>query len=36
MPPALAAICQGLDWVGRLLRIAALRGGLWACAWKEE
>ena len=36
MPAALAAICQGLDWVGKLLRIAALRGGLWACAWKEE
>ncbi|MFL6213204.1 MAG: class I SAM-dependent methyltransferase [Blastocatellia bacterium] len=36
MPATCAAICDGLDWVGRLLRIAALRGGLWACAWKEE
>ena len=36
MPTTLAAICQGLDRVGKLLRIAALRGGLWVCAWKEE
>jgi 2-polyprenyl-6-hydroxyphenyl methylase/3-demethylubiquinone-9 3-methyltransferase len=36
MPALLAAICQGLDWIGRLLRIGSLRGGLWVCAWKDE
>ena len=36
MPAMLAALCQGLDWLGRLFRVSALRGGLWACAWKEE
>jgi SAM-dependent methyltransferase len=36
MPALLAALCVGLDWLGRLFRISALRGGLWACAWKEE
>ena len=35
MPPMMGTVCQGLDWVGKALRISALRGGLWACAWKE-
>jgi 2-polyprenyl-3-methyl-5-hydroxy-6-metoxy-1,4-benzoquinol methylase len=35
MPVIAGAVCQGLDWLGRALRISALRGGLWACAWKE-
>ncbi|HYP28555.1 MAG TPA: methyltransferase domain-containing protein [Blastocatellia bacterium] len=36
MPPALGLICQGLDLAGRVFRINSLRGGLWACAWKED
>ena len=36
MPAMLAAFCHGLDWLGRLLRIRSLRGGLWVCAWMDE
>jgi ubiquinone/menaquinone biosynthesis C-methylase UbiE len=36
MPPVLGLVCQGLDMVGRILRINSLRGGLWVCARKEE
>jgi ubiquinone/menaquinone biosynthesis C-methylase UbiE len=36
MPAILGMICQGLDLIGRVLRISSLRGGLWVCAWKEE
>lgn len=35
MPSVLGLICQGLDVIGRVLRISSLRGGLWVCAWKE-
>jgi ubiquinone/menaquinone biosynthesis C-methylase UbiE len=34
MPGALGGICQGLDSLGKVLRIGSLRGGLWMCAWK--
>jgi ubiquinone/menaquinone biosynthesis C-methylase UbiE len=36
MPLILGLVCQGLDFIGRILRINSLRGGLWVCAWKEE
>ena len=36
MSSVLGFICQGLDIIGRILRINSLRGGLWICAWKEE
>ncbi|HVF91086.1 MAG TPA: methyltransferase domain-containing protein [Blastocatellia bacterium] len=36
MPPVLGLICQGLDALGRILRIDSLRGGLWVCARKED
>ena len=36
MPGPWAAICRVLDWLGKVLRVPALRGGLWVCAWKEE
>jgi len=36
MPSVLGRICQGLDSVGRILRINSLRGGLWVCARKED
>jgi|ERR1041384_1472984 2-polyprenyl-6-hydroxyphenyl methylase/3-demethylubiquinone-9 3-methyltransferase len=36
MPRVLGGICQGLDFIGKVLRIHSWRGGLWLCAWKEE
>jgi SAM-dependent methyltransferase len=35
MPPALGLLLDGLDAVGRVARLASLRGGLWACAWRD-
>jgi 2-polyprenyl-6-hydroxyphenyl methylase/3-demethylubiquinone-9 3-methyltransferase len=35
MPPVLASLLGGLDAVGRVAGWRALRGGLWACAWKD-
>jgi len=36
MPSTASIICQGLDIIGRALRIKSFRGGMWACAWREE
>jgi 2-polyprenyl-6-hydroxyphenyl methylase/3-demethylubiquinone-9 3-methyltransferase len=35
MPWFFGLLLQGLDNVGRSLRMNSLRGGLWACAWKK-
>jgi ubiquinone/menaquinone biosynthesis C-methylase UbiE len=36
MPAILGVACHGLDFIGRALRVASLRGGLWASAWKAK
>ena len=36
MPSILGFFLQGLDAIARSFRINSLRGGLWACAWKDE
>jgi ubiquinone/menaquinone biosynthesis C-methylase UbiE len=35
MPPLVGALFQALDRIGRITGLASLRGGLWACAWRE-
>jgi hypothetical protein len=36
MPPLASAIFRSLGAVGRATRLGWTRGGVWACAWKDD